>query len=118
MKHILLLAVMLVLTFGSSASQTETLTARLSGMSAKIVEIEGVEFKGQKALLKTGYEFQRESRSSLVVLKTSNVARIQTGTLTCTRPGKGGCRVDIYGERAACSNGCYFVGYRGGARVQ
>jgi hypothetical protein len=117
MKHILLIAVMLVLVFGSSFARTETATARVSGMSANVVEVEGVEFKGQKALLKAGYEFQRESRSSLVVLKTSNVARIQTGILTCTGP-KRGCRVDIYGTRAACSNNCYFVGYRGGIRAQ
>jgi opacity protein-like surface antigen len=117
MKHILLLAVMLVLAFGSSAAPTETSTARVSGVSANVVEIEGVEFKGQKALLKAGYEFQRESRSSVVVLKTSNVARIQTGILTCTGL-KRGCRVDIYRERAACSNDCYFVGYRGGVRAQ
>jgi hypothetical protein len=87
-------------------------------MSANVVEIEGVDFKGQKALLKAGYQFQRESSSSVAVLKTSDVARIQTGTLTCTRPGKGGCRVDISRTRAACSNNCYFVGYRGGALAQ
>jgi hypothetical protein len=89
----------------------------MSEMSANVVEIEGVTFKGQKALLKAGYQFQKESRSSLVVLKTSNVARIQTGTLTCTGP-KRGCRVDIYGERAVCSNNCYFVGYRRGVMAQ
>lgn len=117
MKHILLIVVMLVLVFGSSFARTETPKARVSVVSANVVEIEGVEFKGQKALLKPGYQFERESRSSLVVLKASNVARIQTGTLTCTGP-KRGCRVDIYGERAACSNNCYFVGVRGGVRAQ
>lgn len=117
MKYILLLAIMFVFVFGSSVARTETPTARVLGMSTNIVEIEGVEFQGQKALLKAGYQFQRESRSSLAVLKTSNVARIQTGTLTCTGP-KRGCRVDIYGERAACSNNCYFVGYRGGVKAQ
>ncbi len=118
MKHILLLAIMLTLVFGSSAARTETSTARMSGMSANIAEIEGVKFNGSKALLKAGYEYQRESQSSLAVLKTSNVARIQTGTLTCTRAGRGECTVKFYRERAACSSGCYFVGYRGGAMAQ
>ena len=118
MKHILLLAVTLVLVFGSSLARTGTPTARVSGMSANVVEVEGVEFKGQKAMLKTGYEFERESRNSVAVLKTSNVARIQTGTLTCMRPGRGGCSVDISRTRAACSNNCYFVGYRSGAMAQ
>jgi hypothetical protein len=118
MKHTLLIAVMFVLVFGSSAAPTETATARLSVVSANAVEVEGVEFKGQKALLKAGYQFQRESTSSVAVLKTSNVARIQTGTLTCTRPGKGGCSVDISRTRAACSNNCYFVGYRRGTMSQ
>ena len=117
MKHILLLAIMLTLVFGSSAARTETSTARMSGMSANIAEIEGVKFNGSKALLKAGYEYQRESQSSLAVLKTSNVARIQTGSLTCMGP-KRGCRVDIYGERAVCSNNCYFVGYRGVVKAQ
>jgi opacity protein-like surface antigen len=117
MKHFLLLAVMLLLALGTPAVPTATPTARVLAMSANPVEIEGVEFKGQKALLKAGYEFQRESRSSVVVLKTSNVARIQTGILTCTGP-KRGCRADIYGERAACSNNCYFVGTRGGVKAQ
>jgi opacity protein-like surface antigen len=117
MKHILLLAVMLVLVFGSSAARTEMPKAGMSDMTANVVEIEGVTFKGQKALLRAGYQFQKESRSSLVVLKTSNVARIQTGSLTCMGP-KRGCRVDIYGERAVCSNNCYFVGYRGVVKAQ
>lgn len=120
MKHILLLAVMLVLGFGASATPTETSTARVSGMRTNVVEIEGVEFSGQEALLKTGYQFQREGASSLAVLKTSNVARIQTGTLTCTRLGRrrGSCTVAFSGYRAKCSSSCYFVGYRGGARAQ
>ena len=118
MKHILLLAVMLVFIFGSSFARTETSTARVSVVSANVVEVEGVEFNGSKALLKAGYQFQLDGRSSLAVLKTSNVARIQTGTLTCTRPGRGGCTVKFYRERAACSSGCYFVGSRGGAMAQ
>ncbi len=111
---------MLVLAFGSSAFPTETSTARVSVVSANAVEIEGVEvqFKGQKARLKAGYEYQRESRRTLAVLKTSNVARIQTGTLTCTRQGRGECTVDFDRETAACSYGCYFVGSRGVARAQ
>lgn len=118
MKHILLLAVMLVIVFGSSAAPKETPAARVSVVSANVVEIEGVEFNGQQARLKAGYQFQLESSSSVAVLKTSNAARIQTGTLTCTRPGRGGCSVKFYGERAICSSGCYFVGYRGGVKAR
>lgn len=118
MKHVLLLAVMFVLVFGSSAAPKETPTARVSVVSANVVEIEGVQVNGQKALLKTGYQFQLESISSVGVWKTSNVARIQTGTLVCTRPGRGGCSVRIDRERAACSQGCYFVGVRGGVKAR
>jgi hypothetical protein len=117
MKYLLLLAVMFVILFGSSVARTETSTARVSIVSANVVEIEGVTFNGSKALLKAGYQFQLESRSSVAVLKASNVARIQTGTLTCTRPRSSGCTVKFYAERAACSSGCYFVGYRGGVRA-
>jgi hypothetical protein len=118
MKHILLLAALFLLVFGASAAPQGTPTTRASVVSANVVEIEGVEFNGPTALLKTGYQFQLESSSSVAVLKTSNVARIQTGTLTCTRPGKSGCRVKFYKERATCSSGCDFVGYRGGVRAQ
>ena len=122
MKHIVLLAVMFVLVFGASAAPNETTTAHVSVVSANIVEIEGVEFNGtrypQKAWLKVGYQFQLESSSSVAVLKTSNVARIQTGTLTCTRQGRGDCTVRFDRNFAACSQSCYFVGYRGGAKSQ
>ena len=118
MKHILLIAVMLVLVFGSSAAPRDTSAVRVPGMNVTAVEIEGVAFDGAQARLKAGYEFQRESRNSLAVLKTSNVARIQTGTLTCTRPGRSWCSVKFYAERAACSSGCNFVGSRGGVREQ
>jgi hypothetical protein len=118
MKHILLLAVMFVLAFGSSAAPKETSTAPVSVLSANVVEIEGVEVYGQKAMLKRGYQFQLDSINSVAVWKTSNVARIQTGTLICTRPGRGGCSVRIDRERAACSQGCIFVGVPGGARAK
>ena len=114
MKHIVLLAVMFVLVFGASAAPKETPTASVSVASANVVEIEGVEFNGQKAWLKVGYQFQLESINSVAVLKTWNVARIQTGTLVCTRQGKGNCILRIDGSFAACSQSCYFVGYRGG----
>ena len=118
MKHIVLVAVMFVLVFVASAAPKETPTTRVSVVSANVVEIEGVEFSGtrypQKAWLKVGYQFQLESISSAAVLKTSNVARIQTGTLVCTRQGKGNCILRIDGSFAACSQSCYFVGYRGG----
>lgn len=121
MKHIVLLTILFVLAFGSSAAPNETPTAHASVLSANAMEIEGVELNGQyaqKARLKIGYQFQRESSSSVAVLKSSNVARIQTGTLTCTRPGRGGCTVRVDRETAVCSQSCYFVGYRGGVRAQ
>lgn len=118
MKHILLLAAMFVVVLSSSAATKETPTGRVSVVSANVAEIEGVEFDGQKAWLKVGYQFQLESNSSVAVLKTSNVARIQTGTLTCTRQGRGECTVRIDRSRAACSYQCYFVGYRGGGRAK
>ena len=118
MKHIVLLAVMLVLVFGASAAPKETPTARVSVVSAKVGEIEGVEFNGQKAWLKVGYQFQLESINSVAVLKTSNVARIQTGTLNCTRQGRGNCILRIDRSFASCSQHCYFVGFRGGAKSQ
>lgn len=119
MKYIVLVAVIFVLVFGASAAPKETPTARVSVVSANVEEIEGVEFNGrypQKAWLKVGYQFQLESISTVAVLKTSNVARIQTGTLTCTRQGRGDCAVRFDRNVATCSEGCIFVGYRGGQR--
>jgi hypothetical protein len=118
MKYIVLVAVMFVLVFGAFAAQKDTPTAGVSVVSANAVVIEGVEFDGQKAWLKVGYQFQIESSSSLAVLKTSNEARIQTGTLTCTRHGRGACTVRFDRSFAACSQSCVFVGYRGGTRTQ
>jgi hypothetical protein len=122
MKYIVLVAVMFVLVFGAFAAPQGTPTARVSVVSANVVEIEGVEFSGrrypQKAWLKEGYQFQLESSSSVVVLKTSNVARIQTGTLVCTRQGRGECTVQMSRSNAACSQSCYFVGYRGGTKAR
>ena len=122
MKHILLLAVMFVLVFGASATPKETPTARVSVVGANVEEIEGVEFNGmrypQKAWLKVGYQFQLESISSVAVLKTSNVTRLQTGMLVCTRQGRGNCILRIERSFAACSQSCYFVGYRGGTKAR
>jgi len=121
MKHIVLVAVMFVLVFGASAAPKETPTTRVSVVSANVVEIEGVEFNGrypQKAWLKEGYQFQLESSRSVAVLKTSNVARIQTGTLTCTRQGRGDCTVRFDRNVAACSQSCVFVGSRGGTKAR
>jgi hypothetical protein len=119
MKRLLLLAVMFVLVFGSSAVSTETPTARASGMSANAVDVEGVTIERQRlALLKPGYAFRRESRSSVSVLKTVREAILQTGTLTCIRADKRACTVEINGDAAKCSSGCYFVSARGGVRAQ
>ena len=118
MKHIVLLAAMFVLVFGASAAPKQTRAALVSGASANVVEVEGVEFNGQKAWLKAGYQFQLESSRSVMVLKTSNVARIQTGTLTCTSQGRGDCTIRIDRSFAACSHQCYFVGSRSAGKAQ
>ena len=119
MKHILLLAVMFALVFGSSAGTTETRAVGDSGVSAYPVDVEGVTiYSQQKALLKPGYSFKRESKSSLAVMKNLRDASFQTGTLTCTSPGKRICTVDFNRDRAGCSNNCYFVGVRGGIKAR
>jgi hypothetical protein len=110
-KHILLLAVMLVLAFVSSVARTS------SGLGANAADVEGVTFDRQKAFLKPGYRFARESVNSAAVLKISNVARLQTGTITCVGQRSRSCELFISGFSAQCSGGCYFVGVRGGVRA-
>jgi hypothetical protein len=78
MKHILLLAVMLALAFGSSVARVARETGSRPGANA--ADVEGVTLNRQKARAKPGYEFQRESSKSVAVFKISNVARFQTGT--------------------------------------
>lgn len=116
MKHLLLLAVIFTLVFGSPTAPTETqVVAADSVVSANPEDVEGVTIERQRsALLKPGYIFRRESRSSLAVVKTINNAALQTGTLTCTRADKKACTAEFGGDRAKCSSGCYFVGVRGG----
>jgi hypothetical protein len=116
MKHILLLVVMLTLAFGSPATPSETRAAAAdSVLSANPENVEGAIIERHAgASLKPGYVFRRESRSSLAVLKTTNSAALQTGTLTCVRPGKGACSAEFINNKARCSSGCSFVGVRGG----
>ncbi len=119
MKHLLLLAVMFMLVLGSSAAPTETRFVGDSGVSANPEDIEGATIERQRsALLKPGYAFRRESRSSLAVVKTTNNSALQTGTLTCIRPDKRACTAEFGGDRAKCSSGCYFVGVRGGTMAR
>jgi hypothetical protein len=119
MKHILLLAVLFILVMGSSAAQPDAPKAHVFDMVANAAEVEGVTIERQRlALLKPGYAFRRESRSSVSILKTVREALLQTGTLTCTRADKRACTVEINGDVAKCSSGCYFVGARGGERTQ
>jgi hypothetical protein len=80
-------------------------------------DVEGVTFDRQKAFLKPGYRFERESITSAAVVKTSNVARIQTGTITCVSQRSRSCELFFSGFNAQCSSGCYFVGIRGGVRT-
>ena len=116
MKHILLLAVMLALAFGSSVAHVERETNSVLGANA--ADVEGVILNKQKASVKPGYEFQRESSKSVAVFKISNVARFQTGTIICT--GRQGliCEAFVSKSQAACNGGCYFVGIRGATRAQ
>jgi hypothetical protein len=111
MKRILLLTVMLALVIGSSA------TFSLNLRSVRASDVEGVTFDRQKAFLKPGYRFERESVNSATVLKTSNLARIQTGTITCVGQRSRSCELSLSGFNAQCSGGCYFVGVRGGVRA-
>ncbi|MBA3767359.1 MAG: hypothetical protein H0W99_10295 [Acidobacteria bacterium] len=116
MKHILLLAVMLALTFGSSVARVERGTN--SVLAANAADVEGVILNKQKARVKPGYQFERESSKSVGVFKISNTARFQTGTITCT--GRQGliCEAFVSKSQAACNGGCYFVGVRGAPRAQ
>ncbi|MDT4896842.1 MAG: hypothetical protein QOH25_1919 [Acidobacteriota bacterium] len=121
MKHILLLAVILMFVFGSSAVPTETRAVGDSIVNVNAAEVEGVTIEHQQlAILKPGYAFRRESRSSVAVMKTVRDASFQTGTLTCTSPRRrrGVCTVEFNGDRAKCSSSCYFVGVRGAPRAQ
>jgi hypothetical protein len=63
---------MLALVAGSSVGTDPSPKEKLS-------DVEGVTFDRQKAFLKPSYRFERESVTSAAVVKTSNVARIQTG---------------------------------------
>jgi hypothetical protein len=118
MKYILILAVMFALIFSSSAAPKERRAKGDSRVGANAVDVEGVTIESQRlAQLKPGYTFRRVSRNSVSVWKTIREASFQTGTLTCTRP-KGACTVDLGGDTAKCSSGCYFVGVRGAPRAQ
>jgi hypothetical protein len=116
MKHILLLTVILTLAFGSSVARVERGTNSQPGANA--ADVEGVTLNGQKARVKPGYQFQRESSKSIAVFKISNAARIQTGTITCTGQQGRKCEAFISKQDAQCSGGCYFVGVRGAPRAQ
>jgi hypothetical protein len=120
MKHILLLAMMLTLAFGSSGAGIERGRAGVggSGTNAVAADVEGAIINRQKAQAKPGYHFVRQSSNSLAVIKDAGgVAAIQTGTLTCTGKGKT-CQAYVDRDVAACNGGCYFVGARGGIRAQ
>ena len=119
MKHILLLAVMLTLVFGSSAAPTEMRAAAASVVSANPEDVEGVIIEKQRsATLKPGYAFRRESQSSLAVLKTSNNAALQMETLTCIRADKRACTAEFSRTRMKCSSSCYLVSVRGGVMAR
>jgi hypothetical protein len=112
MKHILLLALMLALVASPSVARIDL------SFREHTSDVEGVTFDRQKAFLKPGYRFERESGVSAAVLKTSNFARIQTGTITCVSQRSKSCELSLSGFNAQCSSGCYFVGVRGGIRAQ
>lgn len=112
MKYILLLTFMLTLVVGSSVARSNF------KLRENASDVEGVTFDRQKAFLKPGYRFERESVNSAAVVKTSNAARIQTGTITCVGQRSRSCELSLSGFNAQCSSGCYFVGTRGGVRAQ
>jgi hypothetical protein len=118
MKHILLLTTMLSLALASSAPRMGIGNIHNSVTDMPLVDVEGVILNQQKARVKPGYQFQRESSKSVAILKISNIARIQTGTITCTAQGNRICEVFISKNQAQCSGGCYFVGIRGVPRAQ
>lgn len=106
-------------TSGLNSLLASKVTAGDSAVVTLAADVEGVIIEHQQtARLKPGYTFRRESRNSISVWKTSNVAALQMGTLTCTRPRKGDCYAEINGDYAKCSSACYFVGVRGGTRAQ
>lgn len=111
MKYTLLLAVILALVAGSSVARTDL---KLKGNAS---DVEGVTLDWQKAFLKPGYRFEGVNSKTVAVFKISNVARIQTGTITCVGQGNKTCTVYVGRTQAQCSGGCYFVGVRGGVRA-
>ena len=111
MKQILLLVVMLAFIIGSSVARPGF------GPGVNATDVEGVILNRQKASVKPGYRLERESVNAAAVIKTSNVARIQTGTITCVGQRGKSCELFFHGSQAQCSDGCYFVGTRGGVRA-
>jgi hypothetical protein len=123
MKHILLLAAIFALVFGSTAARLERGTAGGSVVKSIADNVPGAIIDGWQASTKAGYEFAPESRNSVSVIKTGGrgSARLQTGSLMCVSAGKGNCDAFIVGGRsnAVCKDRerCHFVGIRGGVRA-
>ena len=118
MKRTLLFAILLASAIGSSAARVEMGSPRGLGIGTSVADVPGVIINGQKARVKPGYKFERESKSSVSVWKIgTSVAAIQMGTLSC-RGQKKTCEAFIDRELAYCSGGCYFVGAPGGLKTQ
>jgi hypothetical protein len=118
MKRTLLFAILLTSAIGSSAARIEMGSPRSLGIGTSMADVPGVIINGQKARVKPGYKFARESKSSVSVWKIGQgVASMQTGMLSCTGRKKT-CEAFIDRELAYCSGGCYFVGAPGGLSTQ
>lgn len=118
MKHVLLLAAIFALALSSSNARIKTGKVSDPGIGANAEVVEGVTVNRQKAHVKPGYKFVRESSKSVRVMKIGNgQAFMPMGTLTCTgQPGRV-CEVFISNDDAQCNGGCYFVGVRGAPRA-
>jgi hypothetical protein len=117
MRYSLLLAIIITLAFGASAARLGKRDAVQSGNNQLGEEVEGVENDGQQARAKQGYEFRRQSSSSVVVIKMGRrgTPGIQVGTLSCLVNGQA-CSLHLYVKVAlrCSSSGCLIVGVRGG----
>lgn len=118
MKRTLLFTILLTGAIGSSAARIEMASTRSLGTATSMADVPGVIINGQKARVKPGYKFERESKSSVSVWRIGKeVASMQTGTLSC-KGQKKTCEAFIDRELAYCSSGCYFVGAPGGLKTQ
>ena len=129
MKHILLLAAICALLFGSSAARVDKRNVPNSEVEAMLNDVPGaiINGDGSQASAKPGFVFAKESPKSISVIKTGGriPAQVQTGTLECvpvdkTDPHEAYCAAFIQSKTSASCRGrarCHFVGIVGGVRA-